>query len=121
MGDGEGEFFAGAGEDDEAEVDGKYVAADGIGVDGRAAVEEDKVAKGNELGVGGCYLFYDTADVCIDFLVVDVVVAGDGFGDAGSALLPKFLQLSLGVAFFEGVGADPGFFQGVALRLVIQV
>ena len=54
-------------------------------------------------------------------MVMDVVVVGDGGEQKIGAAVIHFFVLTLAFLVFEDDGADPGFFQGILLLLIIQV
>jgi len=96
VGDGQGQFFAGTGEGNEAQVDGKDVTPHGIGVYRSAAVDEDEGFFRYQLAVGLRYLPDDAVDIGIDLAVMNIIVAVDGAEKAFGALVPDLL------VFFSG-------------------
>ncbi len=95
MCDGEGQFLAGMGKSDQAEVDREDIAAGGIGIDRGASIQQEEARLGKKLAVGVGDLPDDVGDIGIDFPVMDIVVVADAAQEGFGAAIPDLLILFL--------------------------
>ena len=121
VGNGEGQLFTAFGERDQAEIDSEDVVSERVGIDGGVPVKQKQGVDGDQVAVGVCDLADDGGDIWIYFVIVDVIVVGDGGEqEIGAAVVYRFV-LALAVLILEECGADPGFLKGILLFLIVKM